>query len=97
LAVVSQDEDLVGVVTEWDITQSTARGGASDLPLAEIMSKRVITADPTDTILEMIQKLENYEISAMPVVEGRYVLGMVSADLLARRTLLRLLQSQQST
>ena len=30
----------------------------------------------------------------MPVVEGKRVLGMVSADLLAKRTLLRLLQSQ---
>jgi hypothetical protein len=30
----------------------------------------------------------------MPVVEQGAVLGMVSADLLARRSLLRLLQSQ---
>jgi len=42
----------------------------------------------------MIRKLEYHEISAMPVVEGGSVLGMVSADLLARRSLLRLLQSQ---
>jgi hypothetical protein len=30
----------------------------------------------------------------MPVVSGKSVLGMVSSDLLARRSLLRLLQSQ---
>jgi glutamate dehydrogenase (NAD(P)+) len=42
----------------------------------------------------MVRKLEHYDISAMPVVEQGAVLGMVSADLLARRSLLRLLQSQ---
>jgi hypothetical protein len=30
----------------------------------------------------------------MPVVDGKSVLGMISADLLARRSLLRLLQTQ---
>jgi glutamate dehydrogenase (NAD(P)+) len=42
----------------------------------------------------MVRKLEYHDISAMPVVEHGAVLGMVSADLLARRSLLRLLQSQ---
>jgi glutamate dehydrogenase (NAD(P)+) len=94
LAVVSLESELMGVVTEWDITRSTAQGGAGDQTLEGIMSKQVIAAEPGDTILEMIRKLEHYEISAMPVVEKGCVLGMVSADLLARRSLLRLLQSQ---
>jgi glutamate dehydrogenase (NAD(P)+) len=55
----------------------------------------VIAAGP-DSILELIRKLEYHEISAMPVVDGKAVLGMVSSDLLARGSLLRLLQSQQS-
>jgi glutamate dehydrogenase (NAD(P)+) len=42
----------------------------------------------------MVRKLEHHDISAMPVVEQGAVLGMISADLLARRSLLRLLQSQ---
>jgi glutamate dehydrogenase (NAD(P)+) len=42
----------------------------------------------------MVRKLEHHDISAMTVVEQGAVLGMVSADLLARRSLLRLLQSQ---
>jgi glutamate dehydrogenase (NAD(P)+) len=41
-----------------------------------------------------VRKLEYHEISAMPVVQGGFVQGMISADLLARRSLLRLLQSQ---
>jgi glutamate dehydrogenase (NAD(P)+) len=94
LAVVGQDGALVGVVTEWDITRSAAQGGAEGRGLDEIMSRQVIAASPADNILEMIRKLEHYEISAMPVVESGSVKGMVSAELLARRSLLRLLQSQ---
>jgi glutamate dehydrogenase (NAD(P)+) len=58
------------------------------------MTRSVVCAAPTDDILTMIRRLESHEISAMPVVEGKHVLGMISADLLARRSLLRLLQSQ---
>jgi glutamate dehydrogenase (NAD(P)+) len=58
------------------------------------MTREVIAADPMDGILDVIRKLEYHEISAMPVVDGKSVLGMVSSDLLARRSLLRLLQSQ---
>lgn len=94
LAVVSPDGELLGVVTEWDITRATARGSPDDQPLDRIMTRQVITADPQDGILEVIRKLEYHEISSMPVVSGKSVLGMVNSDLLARKSLLRLLQSQ---
>ena len=83
-----------GVVTEWDITRATAQGSPDDLPLELIMTRQVISAAPTDGLLDVVRTLEHYEISAMPVVDGKSVLGMVSSDLLARRSLLRLLQSQ---
>lgn len=94
LAVVTETGELGGVVTGWDITRSTALGISDEAKLEGIMSRQVVSAAPQDTILEMIRKLEHHEISAMPVVEKGCVLGMVSADLLARRSLLRLLQSQ---
>ena len=94
LAVVSQEDELVGVVTGWDITRATSIGSPDNLPLEKVMTREVITADPHDGILEVIRKLEHHEISAMPVVSDKAVLGLVSSDLLARRSLLRLLQSQ---
>ena len=63
-------------------------------PLDQIMTRKVISAGPQDGILELIRKLEHHEISAMPVVSGKTVFGMVSSDLLAQKSLLRLLQSQ---
>ena len=94
LAVTSAEGDMVGVLTEWDVTRATAQGGEWDRPLDGIMSRQVISTSPSENILDMIRKLEHHEISAMPVVDQGCVVGMVSADLLARRSLLGLLQSQ---
>lgn len=93
LAVVSEEETLVGVVTDWDITNSTARGISKKQALSEIMERDVVFVDPKDKIINIIRKLEHEEITAVPVVENGKVLGVVSSDLLTRRTLLRLLQS----
>ena len=95
LAVINPQGGLAGVVTEWDITRATAEGSPDDQPVEAIMTRQVISATPSDTILEMVRKLEINEISAMPVVEKGGVLGMVSSDLLARKSLLGLLQTQE--
>lgn len=94
LAVVGANDELVGVVTNWDVTRATSISSPENQPLEQIMTREVITASPQDSILDLIRKLEHHEISAMPVVSGKAVLGMISSDLLARRSLLRLLQSQ---
>jgi len=94
LAVVTLQGALAGVVTRWDITRAIARSLSDKEPLERIMTREVIVAAPGDSILEVVRKLEHHDISAMPVVEHGAVLGMVSADLLAQRSLLRLLQSQ---
>jgi glutamate dehydrogenase (NAD(P)+) len=94
LAVVSAGGELVGVVTAWDITQASATACAEDVPISEIMSTEVVTAAPADNILDVVRKLEHFEISAMPVVTADGVTGLISADILALRTLYRLLQAQ---
>jgi len=94
LAVVGLRGELRGVVTDWDINRAMAQGRAPDSPLAEIMSTEVISVGPGEGILQVVRKLETYEISAMPVVEADTAIGLISTDLLARRSLLRLLQSQ---
>jgi glutamate dehydrogenase (NAD(P)+) len=94
LAVTTLQGELAGVVTRWDITRAIAQNLPDTQPLEQIMTRAVVVASPEDSLLEMVRKLEYHDISAMPVVEHGAVLGMVSADLLARRSLLRLLQSQ---
>jgi glutamate dehydrogenase (NAD(P)+) len=97
LAVTATSGELVGVVTSWDITRATALGSPDDTPLEKVMTHEVITSAPHDSILDMLRKLEHHEISAMPVVDDDCVIGVVSADLLATRSLMRLVQSQLPT
>jgi glutamate dehydrogenase/leucine dehydrogenase/CBS domain-containing protein len=94
LAVVSPAGDLVGVVTDWNITHAVATGCSDQAPLTQIMTSPAITACPADSILEVLRKLELHEISAMPVVTDEGVTGVISSDILAQRTLYRLLQAQ---
>lgn len=94
LAVVAADGSLTGVVTSWDIARASAAASASEISVTEIMSRNVITARPEDNILDVVRKIELHEISAMPVVSGGEVAGMISSDILAQRTLYRLLQTQ---
>jgi glutamate dehydrogenase (NAD(P)+) len=95
LAVINSRNELVGVVSNWDITKAASRGPLEKSSLEQAMTRQVISAKPDDLILDLVRKLEYYEISAMPVVEGKKVRGMVSTDILARRSLYRLLQTRQ--
>ena len=94
LAVLNSRSELAGVVTNWDITNAASKGPIEKTSLDQIMTRQVISANPGEPILDVVRKLEHYEISAMPVVEGRHVKGMISTDILSRRSLFKLLQSQ---
>jgi glutamate dehydrogenase (NAD(P)+) len=91
--VVSKKGKLIGIVTNWDITKAMASKLPMDSPLTKIMTADVITNYPDATIIDCIRKLENHEISAMPIVEDDKVVGVISGDILAKRTLYRLLQT----
>jgi glutamate dehydrogenase/leucine dehydrogenase/predicted transcriptional regulator len=94
LVVVTPQEELAGVITTWDITKAASRGPIENATLEQVMTRSVITAKPDDSILDVVRKLEYYEISAMPVVENNRVKGIISTDILSRRSLFRLLQNQ---
>ena len=57
------------------------------------MTKDVVIASPDFSIIDIVRELEQYQISAMPVVEQGKVLGMVNSDLIAQRYILEYLQS----
>jgi CBS domain-containing protein len=94
IVAVLSDGKLIGVATDWDITQATA-DGVSDVTLDRIMTKDVITTSPDYTMLDIVRELEQYQISAMPVVKDGKVLGKVSSDLITQRYVLSLLQDHR--
>jgi CBS domain-containing protein len=94
IAVLSE-EKLIGVVTDWDITQATAEG-VSNVTLKLIMTKDVISVPPDYSLIDIVRELEQYQISAMPVVMDGEVLGKVSSDLITQRYMLSLLQDRRN-
>ncbi len=92
IAVLSKGK-LSGVVTDWDVTQATAEG-VSNVTLELVMTKNVIAVAPDYSLLDIVRDLEQYQISAMPVVKDGMVLGKVSSDLIAQRYMSSLLQDR---
>ncbi|TKJ19469.1 MAG: hypothetical protein CEE42_15600 [Promethearchaeota archaeon Loki_b31] len=93
VAVLSEGK-LIGVATDWDVTAAVS-SNSCDVKLDRIMTKDVIIASPDYTMLDIVRELEQYQISAMPVVKDGKVLGKVSSDLITQRYVLSLLQDHR--
>lgn len=98
LSVLSPQGQVVGIVTDWDITRAASRAQVVGEKVEAIMTRAIISGGPQDSVLDAVLKLEQHDISALPVLspEGR-PLGVITADLLATRTLYRLLLGEVQT
>jgi homoserine O-acetyltransferase/O-succinyltransferase len=78
MPVLSANGQLVGIVTSWDIAKAVA---SSYLWLDEIMSRDVVTTTPDEPIEAAAKKMEEYAISALPVIdEEQHVIGLITVD-----------------
>lgn len=79
--------NLVGILSESDILlASTLRGqkiDTPDQPVADVMSRNVITCFPTTPISDVVTTMISLQISCIPVVVDMRVIGIVTShDLL---------------
>ncbi len=78
IPVISGDGKLEGIVTAWDISAAVAKRHEG---LAEIMTRKVITAGLEEPLELVIRKLVKDNISALPVIDDdRRVIGMITSD-----------------
>jgi homoserine O-acetyltransferase/O-succinyltransferase len=82
LPVISGDDSLAGIVTAWDVSKAVAMKYSR---LEEIMSREVVTALLSDPIERAAKRMNEHNISALPVVDGdQRVIGMVTGDGISR-------------
>ena len=75
---IVRDGKLDGIVTSWDIARAVAEGKKT---LGEVAIKNVITAQPSETVGVIAERLGKNKISALPVIDAnRKVLGIVTAE-----------------
>ena len=80
MVVLGEDGSLGGIISERDIVNGIAEHGASCLGMtvADLMTRRVVTCTPADSISRIARIMTESRIRHLPVVEGQRLVGVVS-------------------
>ncbi len=82
LTVINSERKLVGIVTAWDVSKAVA---LKYTLLEEIMTRKVVISAQEDPIERAAKRMNEHNISALPVVDGNQrVIGMITSDGVSR-------------
>jgi uncharacterized protein (DUF39 family)/CBS domain-containing protein len=82
IIVVDEQGKIAGIVTSWDITRAMAEGRKA---LADVVSRRVVTAKPDEPLEIASKRMAKHNISALPVIDNDgKVLGIVTSEDVAK-------------
>ena len=78
--LVMEADHLVGMISERDYARKVILQGKNsrDTLVGEIMTSKVITIHPDQTVQECMGLMNDHHIRHVPVVENEHVLGVVS-------------------
>lgn len=80
---VVEDHKLVGIVTQSDFLKLRERDLDKETALREIMTASPMTVTPVHNLSNVLYLLDRYQISRLPVVEGRKLIGIITrADII---------------
>jgi CBS domain-containing protein len=92
-AVVTDAEQLAGILTERDVLKQVARGSDPDnTTVADMMTRDVVTVGPDWDLIEAAEEMARRRIRHLVVFEGGQLLGVLSV----RDVLPHLLPERQS-
>lgn len=80
VVIMTDADSICGVLSERDIVRQVARNGAGalNMPVAEAMTRAVITANPQETLEDGLARMTDRRIRHLPVVRNDKLVGLVS-------------------
>ena len=80
LVVTGVGGRIVGILSERDIVQVLATRGITvlDAQVSEVMTRKVTTCSPTDTISSIMERMTAGKFRHVPVIEQSQIVGIVS-------------------
>ena len=80
LVVLGAEQRVIGIVSERDIVRALSEHGAGALgaPLAQVMTREVITCSETDTMNEIMERMTTGKFRHIPVVDQGRLVGIIS-------------------
>ncbi len=78
--VVLDQGRLAGIVSERDVVQAFAahRAATSEVKVAEVMTRDVITCRPDDTLTRVMGVMTRHRVRHLPVLEAGRMVGLIS-------------------
>jgi CBS domain-containing protein len=81
--VINKEKEIVGIITSTDIINLLQRYGSGDfleLKTVEVMNKKVLFVNHTDTIKEVIEKFKKYNIRGAPILNSQGVIESIVTE-----------------
>jgi CBS domain-containing protein len=80
LVVLGADQRVIGIISERDIVRALSAQGAAALstPLAQVMTRDVITCSETDRMGDIMERMTTGKFRHIPVVEQGRLAGIIS-------------------
>lgn len=69
---------LVGILTQKDIANLSVRGLNGENLVSDLMTPDPVRIDPEDTLAYVLHLLDRHDLSSLPVVEGRRLIGIIT-------------------
>jgi CBS domain-containing protein len=83
LLIKEKDSDkLLGILTEKDIIWAIVKksvGSLHEIEAKDLMRKKVVTAKPSEDVIEAVNKFRKKKLRRLPVVENGRLIGMLTS------------------
>ena len=96
--VTGAGQRIVGIVSERDIVRALAAhgGNALNLPLTDVMTRKVVTCTRADTIAELMERMTGGKFRHLPVIEDDRLVGIISIGDVVKMRLLEMEHEQNA-